>query len=71
MLKTTGIKLELMTNIDMFQFVEKGMHGSISYIANRHLEASNPYMSGYNAPITVMPAGGGGGGGRQGMGWGF
>ena len=34
MLKMTDIKLELMTDIDMFQFIEKGMHGGISYIAN-------------------------------------
>lgn len=43
MLKMTGIKLEL-----MFQFIEKGMRGGISYIANRHGEANNKYMSGYN-----------------------
>ena len=32
MLKMTNIKLELMT--DMFQFIEKGMCGGVSYIAN-------------------------------------
>ena len=34
MLNMTNIKLELMTDIDMFQFIEKGMLGSVSYIAN-------------------------------------
>ena len=48
MLKMTGIKLELMTDVDMFQFIEKGLRGDISYIANRHGEANNKYMSGYN-----------------------
>ena len=34
MLKMTDIKLELMTDIDMFQLIKKGMHAGISYIAN-------------------------------------
>ena len=48
MLNMTDIKLELITDVDMFQFIEKGMRGGISYIANRYGEANNKYMKDYN-----------------------
>ena len=33
-LKMTNIKLELMVDIYMFQFIAKGMRGGVSYITN-------------------------------------
>ena len=61
MLKMTNIKLELMTDVDIFQFIEKGMRGGVSYIANRYGVANNRYMKEYDekAPskyITYLDA---------------
>ena len=36
MLKMRDIKLELIIDVDMYQFVEKGLRGGISYMADRH-----------------------------------
>ena len=36
MLKMTGVKLYLISDIDMHLFIGKGMGGGISYISKRH-----------------------------------
>ena len=48
MLKMTKTELELISDVDMFQLIEKGMHGGISYIANRYGKANNKYMVHHN-----------------------
>ena len=61
MLKMTDIKLELMTDVHMFQFIERGLRGGVSYIANRYGKSNNKYMKTYDekAPskyITYLDA---------------
>ena len=47
MLNMTEIELVLRHDVDMFQLIEKGMRGGISYIAHRYGQANNKYMQNY------------------------
>ena len=48
MLKITGIELDLISDIEMHLFIEKGMRRGISYIAKRHNRTNNKYMRCYD-----------------------
>ena len=45
MLKMTGVKLEKISDIDQYLFIEKGSRGGVSYIAKRYAKANIKYMS--------------------------
>ena len=56
MLKMMGVKLELLTDNEMYLFYEKGIRGGISTVMNRYAKANNPYMDDYdpNVPTSYI-----------------
>ena len=44
----TDVKLEKISDIDKYLFIEKGLRGGISYIAKRYAKANNKYMNDYD-----------------------
>ena len=49
MLKMTDVKLEKISDIDQYLFIEKGLRGGISYIAKRNAKANNKYINDYDS----------------------
>ncbi|XP_062569833.1 uncharacterized protein LOC134231854, partial [Saccostrea cucullata] len=43
-LKMTKVELELLTDIDQYQMIEKGIRGGVAMMTTRHAEANNPYI---------------------------
>ena len=48
MQKMTNVKLDLISDVDMQNFIEKGMRGGISTITHRYAQANNKYMKNYD-----------------------
>lgn len=48
MLKYSGVKIELISEIHQFLFVEEGVRGGTSQCSKRYARANNKYMSDFN-----------------------
>ena len=48
LLRITGVELELISDPDMYLFIERGIRGGISTNIKRHAIANNKYMAKYN-----------------------
>ena len=48
-LQMTGVKLEKISDVDQYLFIEKGTRGGICYIAKRYAKANDKYMYDYDS----------------------
>ena len=44
----TGVKLQKISNIDKYLFIEKELRGGICYFSKRYAKANNKYMIDYD-----------------------
>ena len=50
-LKNTGVKLELLTDIEMLLMIEKGITGGICHAIHKYVKSNNKYMENYDKSI--------------------
>ncbi|GFV17216.1 hypothetical protein TNCV_2591941 [Trichonephila clavipes] len=50
----TKVRLELLTDIDMPLFIEKGIRGGVEMIGHRYAKANNVYLSTYDSSLPIQ-----------------
>ena len=54
LLNMAKIKLELVSDLDMYILFEEGMRRGLSYISNRYSKANNKYLKPYEININLI-----------------
>ena len=54
LLNMAKIKLELVSDLDMYILFEEGMRRGLSYISNRYSKANNKYLKSYEININLI-----------------
>ena len=53
-LKSTGVELELITDVDCFQFMETSLRGGICFIGQREARANLPHRNDFNPKLPTQ-----------------
>ena len=51
MLLKTGVNLELIHDLEMYEMVEKGLRGGMCQVSKKHVTANNKYMKNYDTDV--------------------
>ena len=53
MLKKTKVKMDQLSDLDMYQMIETGLRGGMCQVSQKHMKANNKYMTNYNEDIIT------------------
>ena len=52
MLLKTGVELEQIHDLEMYEMIEKGLRGGVCQVSRKHVTANNKYMKTYNKDVV-------------------
>ena len=52
MLLKTGVELERIHDLDMYEMIESGLRGGMCQVSHKHVKANNKYMKSYDENIN-------------------
>ena len=52
MLLKTGVELDQIHDLDMYEMIENGLRGGMCQVSHKHIKANNKYMDSYNEDVV-------------------